>query len=143
MCGFCALLFGKLRLHPILGMRHADGESFLTRSKTPYCSSSSYTNRDSAPGKQLRCPLIVPPPENRSPFALARANWLRSSSVSVASSDLETTFGSFTYPSRANLELRSCICSASGITDGLLFNANQACPALKTSSSEGNSSGAI
>ena len=53
-CGFCALLFGRLRLHPTLGMRVADGESFLTKSKTPYRSSSSYTNRDCAPGKQLR-----------------------------------------------------------------------------------------
>src|SRR4030095_15000033 len=53
-CGFCALLLGRLRLQPILGMRVADGESFLTKSKTPYCSSSSYTTRDCAPGKQLR-----------------------------------------------------------------------------------------
>src|SRR5271154_6488435 len=91
-CGFCALLFGRLRLHPILGMRVVDGERFLTRSKTPYRSSSSYTNRDWAPGKQLRWPLIMPPPENSSPFARAREYSPFSSSVSAASRDFETTF---------------------------------------------------
>src|SRR6185503_10717006 len=95
-CGFCALLFGRLRLHPILGLRVADGERFLTKSKTPYRPSSSYTNRDCAPGKQLRWPLIVPPPENSSPAARARAYSPRNSSVSAASFDFETTFGSVT-----------------------------------------------
>src|ERR1700722_15821494 len=95
-CGFCARLFGRLRLHPIFGIRVADGERSLTRSKTPYCSSSSYTNRDWAPGKQLRWPLIDPPPENISPLARGGAYSPRNSSVSAASRDFETTFGSVT-----------------------------------------------
>src|SRR5215470_14259455 len=95
-CAFCAQLFGRLRLQPIFGMRVADGERFLTRSKTPYCSSSSYTNRDWAPGKQLRWPLIVPPPKNSSPFARARLYSPLNSSVSAPSLDFETTFGSVT-----------------------------------------------
>src|SRR5262245_15700048 len=76
-------------------------------STTPRASIASYTNLESAPGKQLRWPLRVPPPLKSSPLDDARSYSSASAAASSARRSLGTTSLMTTNPWSSSARFRS------------------------------------